>query len=65
MLPEDIHTEINSLQLQIEDNEKNFDIALPDPGKLEYAKQLYRHIKILEGRLAELRTFLDQKSGTD
>jgi hypothetical protein len=57
----EISAEINSLQNQIDDNEKNFDIALQDPHQLEYAKQLYRSIKLMESRLAELSILLSNK----
>ena len=65
MLPEDIYAEINSIQTQIDNNEKSFDIALLDPHQLEYAKQIYRGIKVMESRLTELRILLIQKLNTD
>jgi hypothetical protein len=61
MTPDDIYTEILSIQLEIEQNEKNFDSALQDtPSQVELARIIYRNIKKLEGRLADLRILLDQ-----
>ncbi len=60
MLPEEIYAEINILQSQIDDNEKNFDIALQNPHQLELARIIYKNIKMLEGRLTELKTFLNK-----
>jgi hypothetical protein len=57
----DLYAEINSLQLQIENNEGKFDIALQSPGQLGYARQIYRDIKFLEGKLADLIILLNQK----
>ena len=59
---EDLYDEMNSLQLQIEENEKNFDIALQHtPTQLEHARLLYKNIKVLEGRLADLNILLNKK----
>ena len=61
----EIHTQIRSLQLEIEENEKNFDAALQDtPSQVELAKIIYRNIKILEGRLADLRILFDGMTGS-
>jgi hypothetical protein len=65
MLPEDLYAEINSLQIQIDDHERNFDIALQNPHQLGYAKQIYKNIKVLEGKLEELRILLNQKLNRD
>ena len=65
MLPEEMYTEINSLKLQIDDHEKNFDIALQNPAQLGYARQLYLNIKVLEERLAELKILLYQNLKPD
>lgn len=65
MLPEEMYTEINSLKLQIDDHEKNFDIALQNPAQLGYARQLYLNIKLLEERLAELKILLYQNLKPD
>jgi hypothetical protein len=65
MLPEEICTEISILQSQIDENEKNFDIALQNPRQLELARFIYKNIKMLEGRIAELRFHLHKKSGPD
>jgi hypothetical protein len=62
---DDIYTEISSVQLEIEENEKNFDAALQDtPSQLELARVIYKNIKVLEGRLSNLKTLLDQKLGS-
>jgi len=61
----EIYTQIRSLQLEIEENEKNFDAALQDtPSQVELAKIIYRNIKILEGRLADLRILFDEITGS-
>jgi hypothetical protein len=61
-----LYAEIDSLQLQIEDNEKKFDIALlAPPSELEYAREIYRNIKVLESRLVELKILLNQKSTSE
>jgi len=61
----EIYTQIRSLQLEIEENEKNFDAALQDtPSQVELAKIIYRNIKILEGRLADLRILFDGMTGS-
>jgi hypothetical protein len=65
MLPEEIYAEINILQSQIDENEKNFDIALQNPHQLELARVIYKNIKMLEGRLAELKIHLNNKSDPD
>ena len=65
MLPKELYAELNSLQSQIDDHEKNFDIALQNPAQLGYARQLYLNIKILEERLAELKIFLHQNLNPD
>jgi hypothetical protein len=65
MLSEELYTEINSLQLQIDDLEKNFDIALQNPAQLRYARQLYLNIKVLEERLSELKILLNQNLNPD
>ncbi|HXB31433.1 MAG TPA: hypothetical protein VNW49_16520 [Puia sp.] len=65
MLPEEICTEISILQSQIDENEKNFDIALQNPHQLELARIIYKNIKMMEGRIAELRIHLNKKSGPD
>lgn len=62
MLPEEIYAEINILQSQIEENEKNFDIALQNPHQLELARIIYKNIKMLEGKLVELKIDLNIKS---
>jgi hypothetical protein len=58
MLPEEIYSEINTLQNQINDHERDFDIALQTPHQLEQAKRIYKNIKVMEGRLAELQILL-------
>ena len=66
MTPEEIYTQILSLQSEIDVNEKNFDAALQDtPSQVELAKIIYRNIKKLEGRLAELRILLDDMTDDD
>ncbi len=65
MLPEELYAEINSLQLQIDDHEKNFDIALQNPAQRGYARQLYLKIKKLEEKQVELKTVLNQYSNPD
>ena len=66
MTPEDLYTEIHALQLEIEENEKNFDEALQDtPSQVELARIIYRNIKKLESRLADLRIRLDQITGSE
>jgi hypothetical protein len=65
MTPDNLYVEIHSLQLEIEEHEKNFDAALQDtPSQVELARAIYRNIKVLEGRLTSLRSLLDQKSGS-
>jgi hypothetical protein len=65
MPPEDLNAEINSLQLEIAENERDFDAALQDtPSQLELAKAIYKNIKTLEGRLTDLRILLDQQLGS-
>ncbi len=65
MLPEEIYAEINILQSQIDENEKNFDIALQNPHQLELARNIYKIIKMLEGRLSELKIRIKKKSDPD
>ncbi len=65
MLPEEIYAEINILQSQIDENEKNFDIALQNPYQLELARIIYKNIKMLEGKLAEIKILLNNKSDSD
>ena len=60
MLLEDIYAEMNPLQLQIEELEKNFDIALLDYSRLGYARKIYKDIKALEVRIADLKIMLNQ-----
>ena len=63
MSPDDLYAEIDSLQLEIEEHEKNFDAALQHtPSQVDVARILYKKIKDLEGRLSDLRILLDQKS---
>ena len=65
MIPDEIYAEIFSLQLEIEEKEKNFDAALQDtPSQVELARIIYRNIKKLEGRLTDLRILLDQKTSS-
>ena len=62
---DELYEEIRSLQLEIEENEKNFDSALQHtPSQVDLARQIYKHIKVLEARLADLRVLFDQKSGS-
>ena len=64
MSPDDLYAEIDSLQLEIEEHEKNFDAALQHtPSQVDLARIIYKNIKVLEGRLSDLRIMLDQKSG--
>jgi len=65
MSPEDLYTEIHTLQLEIEEKEKIFDEALQHtPSQVDLARIIYKNIKLLEGRLLDLRILLDQKSGS-
>jgi hypothetical protein len=65
MTPDDIYAEIHSIQLEIEENEKNFDVALQNtPSQVELARIIYRNIKTLEGRLSDMRILFDQISGS-
>jgi|GEM_PF-3497345 len=65
MTPDEIYAEIFSIQLEIDENEKNFDAALQDtPSQVELARIIYRNIKKLEGRLADLRILLGQKTSS-
>jgi len=65
MKPDDLYAEIHSLQMEIEENEKNFDAALQNtPSQVELARTIYRSIKELEGRLTDLRVQFDQISGS-
>lgn len=66
MSPDNLYDEIHSLQLEIEENEKNFDAALQDtPSQVELARLIYRNIRLLERRLSDLRVLFDQISGAD
>jgi hypothetical protein len=58
MLREEIYAEITTLQDQINDHERDFDIALQTPHQLEHAKRIYKNIKLMEGRLADLHILL-------
>ena len=65
MSPNDLYAAIDSLQLEIEENERNFDAALQHtPSQVELARMIYKNIKVLEGRLSDLRILLDQKTGS-
>ncbi len=65
MSPDDLYDEIHSLQLEIEENERNFDSALQNtPSQVELARTIYKNIKVLEGRLSDLRILFDQISGS-
>jgi hypothetical protein len=62
---EDLYTEIHTLQLEIEENEKKFDDALTDtPSQVELARSIYKVIKLLERKLTDLRIHFDQRSGS-
>jgi hypothetical protein len=62
---DELYVEIDSLQLEIEENERNFDAALQHtPSQVDLARVIYKNIKALEGRLTNLRILLDQKSGS-
>jgi hypothetical protein len=62
---DELYTEIDSLQLEIEEKERNFDAALQHtPSQVDLARIIYKNIKVLEGRLSDLRVLLDQKSGS-
>ncbi len=64
MSPDDLYAEIHSLQSEIEEHERNFDAALQHtPSQVDLAKTIYKNIKVLEGRLTDLRILLDQQSG--
>ena len=64
MSPDDLYTEIHSLQLEIEEHEKNFDAALQHtPSQVDLARLIYKNIKVLESRLTDLRIQLDQQTG--
>ena len=65
MLPEELYAEIKIIQSKIDENEKNFDIALQNPHQLELARIIYKNIKMLEGKLAELEIHLNNKSDPD
>jgi hypothetical protein len=63
MSPDELYAEIDFLQLEIEEHEKNFDAALQHtPSQLDLARTIYKNIKVLEARLSDLRNLLDQKS---
>jgi hypothetical protein len=65
MSPDDLYAEIHSLQLEIEEHEKNFDVALQHtPSQVDLARIIYKNIKVLEGRLTDLRMLYDQQSGS-
>jgi hypothetical protein len=65
MSPDDLYKEIFSLQLEIEQNEKKFDNALQNtPSQLELARIIYKNIKVLEEKLADLQIRFDQASDT-
>ena len=65
MSQEDLYTEIHSLQLEIEEHEKNFDAALQHtPSQVDLARMIYKNIKVLERRLTDLRIRFDQQSGS-
>ena len=61
---DELYTEIHSLQLEIEENERNFDAALQHtPSQVDLARTIYKNIKVLERRLTDLRFLLGQQSG--
>ena len=63
MSPDELYAEIDFLQLEIEEHEKNFDAALQHtPSQVDLARTIYKNIKVLEARLSDLRNMLDQKS---
>jgi hypothetical protein len=63
---DDIYKEILSLQIEIAENEKEFDVALQNiPSQVELARTIYKNIKLMEGKLAGLQTFFDQKPDPD
>jgi hypothetical protein len=63
MSPVVIYAEIHSLQLEIEEHERNFDAALQHtPSQVDLARKIYKNIKVLEGRLTDLRILIDQQS---
>jgi hypothetical protein len=65
MSPDDLYEKIHSLQLEIEEHEKNFDAALQDtPSQVDLARIIYKNIKVMERRLTDLRIMLDQKTGS-
>ena len=65
MSPDDLYAEIHSLQLEIEEHEKSFDAALQHtPSQEDLARTIYKDIKVLEGRLTDLRNLLNQQSDT-
>jgi hypothetical protein len=65
MTTDDLYTEILSLQLEIEENERNFDVALQEtPSQVELARIIYRKIRVLERKLTDLRILFDEKSGS-
>ena len=62
---DELYAEIHSLQLEIEEHEKSFDAALQHtPSQVDLARIIYKNIKVLEGRLTDLRILLDQHSGS-
>lgn len=65
MSTDELYNEINSLQLEIAANETNFDAALQHtPSQLDLARIIYKNIKVMEGRLADLKAQLDQPLGS-
>ena len=62
---DELYAEISSLQLEIDENERNFDAALQHtPSQVDLARKIYKNIKALEGRLSDLRILLDKNSGS-
>ena len=60
MSPEEIYSEINLIQSQIDESEKNFDVALLNPHQLELARIIYKNIKMLESKIVELKILLSK-----
>jgi len=60
---DDLYKDILSLQKEIEENEKKFDSALQHtPSQVELARIIYKDIKALESRLADMQILFDQNS---
>ena len=60
---DELYAEIHSLQLEIEENERSFDAALQHtPSQVDLARTIYKTIKVLEGRLTDLKMLLDQQA---